>query len=246
VRLTGQTRATRSKPDTKRSFINARIREAIEFCGAHSFYLPPWAYWPADRWGQVGPEAEQIRRCGLGWDVTDFGSDDYDRRGLLLFTIRNGTPGDTGAGGKTYCEKLLLVGEDQETPYHFHWGKMEDIINRGGGRLVLELWNARRNTEELDETGEVSFTADGIRRTVPAGGKVVLQPGESITLPPYLYHRFYGEAGGGMVLGGEVSKVNDDARDNRFLEQLPRFSEIEEDEPAAFLLCNEYPRTMGG
>jgi hypothetical protein len=107
--------------------------------------------------------------------------------------------------------------------------------------MVIELWNADPDTEQLDEVNEVTVSVDGIERTVPAGGKVVLEPGESITLPPYMYHTFYGQAGKGMVLGGEVSRVNDDAHDNRFHEPLPRFPEIEEDEPAKYLLCTEYP-----
>ena len=142
---------------------------------------------------------------------------------------------------KTYCEKILLVGEGQLTPTHFHWSKMEDIINRGGGRLVLCLWNAEPDTEQLDDTNEVSVSVDGIVRTVAPGDKVTLEPGESITLPPYMYHNFYAEAGSGMVLAGEVSKVNDDEKDNRFETPLPRFSAIEEDEPARYVLCGEYP-----
>jgi len=70
---------------------------------------------------------------------------------------------------------------------------------------------------------------------------VSLDPGQSITLPPFLYHTFWARQGGGMVLGGEVSRVNDDARDNRFLEPLPRFPEIDEDTPPLHLLCTEYP-----
>ena len=34
--------------------------------------------------------------------------------------------------------------------------------------------------------------------------------------------------------------VNDDTRDNRFLEPLGRFPAIEEDEEPLYLLCNEY------
>jgi len=40
---------------------------------------------------------------------------------------------------------------------------------------------------------------------------------------------------------GEVSRVNDDEKDNRFLEPIARFSKIEEDEPAIYFLCGEYP-----
>jgi D-lyxose ketol-isomerase len=142
---------------------------------------------------------------------------------------------------KDYCEKLLLSDEEQYTPTHFHWSKMEDIINRGGGRLVIQLWNAEPDTEDIDEVNDVTVSIDGIERTVPAGGKITLEPGESITLPPFLYHNFCAAKGGGMVLGGEVSRVNDDARDNRFHPPLPRFPAVEEDAPPERLLCTEYP-----
>ena len=42
---------------------------------------------------------------------------------------------------KPYAEKLLVVGEKQETPFHFHKVKMEDIIVRGGGNLIIEFYN---------------------------------------------------------------------------------------------------------
>jgi D-lyxose ketol-isomerase len=142
---------------------------------------------------------------------------------------------------KDYCEKILLVDEEQITPTHFHWSKMEDIINRSGGKLVLQLWNADPETEELDETNEVTASVDGVQTSVPAGGKITLEPGESITLAPYMYHNFYAEPGSGMVLAGEVSRVNDDSRDNRFHQPLPRFPAIEEDEAPLYLLCTEYP-----
>lgn len=54
---------------------------------------------------------------------------------------------------------------------------------------------------------------------------------------------FYGR--GGTVLAGEVSRVNDDTNDNRFLEPLPRFPAIEEDEAPLHLLCTEYPPAQG-
>jgi len=53
-------------------------------------------------------------------------------------------------------------------------------------------------------------------------------------------HKFW--ATGGRVLAGEVSLVNDDAKDNRFYEPIGRFPAIEEDEPPLYLLCTDYPR----
>lgn len=226
----------------KRSEINGYFRTAVEFCKRQNFHLPKWAYWSPADWAKAGHEADEIRDRQLGWDITTFGSDDYTKQGLLAFTIRNGELRDQpDRMVKDYCEKLLLVDEGQVTPTHFHWLKMEDIINRGGGRLILELWNAEPDTEQVDEVNEVIVSIDGIERTVSPGEKVILEPGESITLPPFMYHRFYAAPGGGMVLGGEVSRVNDDARDNRFLQPLPRFPAIEEDEQPLFLLCTEYP-----
>jgi len=223
----------------ERSFINRKIKDALAFLSANKFYLPVWAYWTPAQWDAAGRDADEIRQRKLGWDVTDFGSGDYAKRGLLLFTIRNGElPRDPDT--KDYCEKLLLVDEEQETPVHFHWAKMEDIINRGGGVLVLQLWNGDPKTEEILQT-PVTASVDGIATTIPAGGFVKLSPGQSITLPRFNYHRFFAEKGKGMVLGGEVSRINDDANDNRFNPSLPRFSQIEEDEPKAFYLCNEYP-----
>ena len=74
---------------------------------------------------------------------------------------------------------------------------------------------------------------------------MVLQPGESITLEPYVYHKFYGALGEGTVVVGEVSAVNDDTAANRFLDAKGRFPRIDEDEPPVHLLCNEYPPAGG-
>lgn len=69
-----------------------------------------------------------------------------------------------------------------------------------------------------------------------------LQPGESITVYPFMYHDFELEPGTGAVLLGEVSMCNDDENDNRFYEPIGRFPEIEEDEQPYRLLCTEYPK----
>lgn len=132
----------------------------------------------------------------------------------------------------------MIVDENQETPMHFHWHKMEDIINRGGGNLVMELYNSTVD-EQLANT-EVKIKTDGIIQKVPAGGKVILEPDESITLEQGMYHRFYGQKGKGKVLVGEVSAVNDDNTDNCFLEKLGRFPEIVENEKPLHLLVSDY------
>ena len=223
----------------KRSEINLLITDAKAFFSEHKFELPPWAYWNPEDWNGKADLCAEIVENMLGWDLTDFGSGEYLNCGLLLFTIRNGNP---QKDKKPYAEKIMIVGENQVTPMHFHRSKMEDIINRGGGNLVIELYNSIDKGELADS--EVTFKTDGIIRKVPAGGKVIVSPGESITLVQGLYHRFYGEAGKGKVLVGEVSAVNDDNTDNYFLDKLGRFPEIIEDEKPIHLLVSDYEKYL--
>jgi D-lyxose ketol-isomerase len=221
----------------KRSEINALIRDSIEFFDAMGFKLPPWAYWKPEDWQRKSDTVEEIVDTMLGWDLTDFGSGDFENKGLILFTLRNGDFRDP-ENSKGYAEKIMVVREEQETPYHFHWHKMEDIINRGGGNLVIELY-ASDESETLSQE-PVVVRVDGVKQTLDPGGKVILTPGESVCLEPYMYHRFYGQKGRGKVLVGEVSAVNDDTADNRFLEASGRFPRIEEDEKPLHLLVNDY------
>ena len=220
----------------KRSTINLLIKETIAWLEERKVALPPFAYWTPAEWSEKGHEYDEIRENMLGWDVTDYGRGDFDKVGLLLFTIRNGNL-KKPEYAKPYAEKMLISQVDQLSPNHFHWNKMEDIINRGGGILLLQLWNST-SEGELDHT-DVTVRIDGKVCTVPAGGKVYLKPGESITLTPGQYHLFTAKEE--KVLAWEVSMVNDDNLDNRFHETQERFTSIEEDEPAAYLLCNEYP-----
>jgi hypothetical protein len=220
----------------KRSQVNALIRDTITWLEQRKVYLPPFAYWTPEEWAGKGREYDEIRENMLGWDVTDYGRGDFDQVGLLLFTIRNGNL-KKPEYAKPYAEKMMVSQVGQLSPNHFHWSKMEDIINRGGGTLMLRLWNSTREGELADT--DVTVRIDGRLCTAPAGGKVLLKPGESITLTPGLYHLFTAEEE--KVLAWEVSMVNDDNSDNRFYETQERFTRIEEDEPAEYLLCNEYP-----
>lgn len=223
----------------RRSEVNAILADAEHFVRERGFPLPPFGAWTPERWAATGPEAREIAERGLGWDVTDFGLGDFRLRGLVLFTLRNGDPAGLAAGrGKLYAEKLLVVRAGQVTPWHFHWSKTEDIINRGGGRLELRLRNSAPDGTPSDEP--VTASVDGVARTLEPGGTVILEPGESVTLLPGLYHDFRGLDS--TVLVGEVSTVNDDANDNRFLEPAGRFPEVEEDAAPTRLLTIDYPR----
>ena len=222
----------------KRSEINALIGDAQTLLHRHGLRLPPFAYWNPVDWKAKGTECDEIRRCRLGWDVTDFGSGDFARIGLVVFTMRNGHRTLAPYQSKTYCEKILIVRENQRTPMHYHTFKQEDIICRCGGDLACQVYNQGPDGKLSDTDVEVSL--DGVRRRVKAGTKLVLPPGESVTLSPFLYHEFWAQAGTGTAIVGEVSKVNDDSTDNFFLNVFGRFPKIEEDEPPTRLLCTEY------
>ncbi len=223
-----------------RSEINQIIRDAKTFLAEKQFHLPPWAYWAIGEWKANMEKVSEIIENMLGWDITDFGSGDFYSRGLFLFTIRNGK---YKVDKKPYAEKIMIVGENQETPMHYHWFKMEDIINRGGGNLVIELYNSTGDNQ-LDQFSPVRVKTDGISRETEPGGLLVLTPGESVCLEQGIYHRFYGEPGKGKVLVGEVSTVNDDTSDNFFHETTGRFPNIYEDEEPLHLLVSDYHKIL--
>ncbi len=223
----------------KRSTINRLITEAKELFAQYSFKLPPFAFWSPQTWLKKGHEADEIRDNALGWDVTDFGKGDFPNCGLLLFTLRNGNFQHPERYPKGYAEKVMVVKEKQVTPLHFHWKKQEDIINRGGGDLVVQVYKSTPDKLLCEEPFSVSI--DGVRKDCSAGETIVLKSGESICLDPYVYHTFFAAEGKGAVIVGEISAVNDDVNDNCFLESVGRFPVIEEDEEPLHLLCNEYP-----
>ena len=227
----------------KRSDVNRIMAEADEFIRSFGYVLPPFAYWTPDEMKARRPDIDGIIKANLGWDITDYGQARYDELGLFLFTVRNGSQADLErGGGMCYAEKIMISKSEQISPMHRHILKAEDIINRGGGTLVLELFNS--NDDGMpDEKSDVTVMTDGVARIQPAGAKLRLNPGESVTLMPGNWHAFWGE--GGDVLIGEVSTVNDDRTDNVFLDSIGRFSQIEEDVPPTHLLVSDYGRVFG-
>jgi D-lyxose ketol-isomerase len=224
----------------KRSEINAQIKKANSFIEKHGFKLPPFTQWTPSEWETKGHEYDEIRDNMLGWDVTDYGQGRFDELGLVLITLRNGNQHMSEKYEKPYAEKVFIIQQNQTSPMHFHWSKMEDIINRGGGNLMVRLFN-KTDDNKLADT-DVTVRKDGRIYTVPAGTPIRVTPGESISLDKEVFHEIVVENGTGDVFVGEVSKCNDDNTDNYFLEPLGRFPEIEEDEPAFRLLCSEYPK----
>jgi D-lyxose ketol-isomerase len=226
----------------RRSEINKIIATAKSFFAEHKFLLPPFAHWSADEMRRKLTPESQIYRGRLGWDVTDFGRNNFDKLGILLFTIRNGDKEKLQTGrGRLYCEKLLFFTPGQGCPSHSHYVKTEDIINRGGGRFTINLMAGDLKGKPRKGPAQVLIDEEPV--IFEGTTTVHLDPGQSIVLEPGVYHELKAEDK--PVMLGEVSLVNDDLKDNIFVTPVARFSEIEEDEPPLHLLCADYDRVLG-
>jgi D-lyxose ketol-isomerase len=221
----------------KRSQINNAIDQAIKFFKKRNFPLPPFAYWTPLDWKNKGNDYDEIRECRLGWDVTDFGSGDFSKIGRTIFTLRNGNCGSTRYT-KQYCQKVMYLVPGQKSAIHYHKSKTEDIINFGGGILSIRLWKVTNKRSLSDNSFQISI--DGCFKKVDAGILIQLKSGESICITAEMYHQFWADARNGAVLSMEVSSVCDDISDNIWLGKAERFPHIIEDEPARYVLCNEY------
>lgn len=232
----------------KRSVINRSIARAKEVFAHFGLNLPPVAFWTPREWENAGADMDEARDCFVGWDVTDFGSGCFEKTGRTLFTLRNGRHNDPRYP-KAYAEKLILDPEGQRAPAHFHRSKREDIINRAGGNILVKLTKATADDKLSDEA--LTVQVDGRSVRIDAGGIIRLNPGMSLCIPPRTYHQFWGEEGSGWridgvgyTVSGEVSTVCDDLTDNYFLDGMTRFPPIDEDEPRAAYLCQEYPKAV--
>jgi D-lyxose ketol-isomerase len=188
----------------KRSAINAAYREALAVFARAGWTLPP-----------------QPR-----WDVTDFGSGDFDRCGIVLVNL---------ADEREYSEKIIYMRPGQSLPAHTHRKKKEDIICRRG-EMTVELWSGSPAAGRVGEPLRVKRSGEWV--VVPSGQPFVLQAGERVTLVPGVYHRFWPTRPETII--GEVATANDDAMDNVFADRsVARFPGIEEDEPAAVRLVSD-------
>lgn len=165
----------------KRSKINQCIRDMEVPLAEHRVELPPFCKWTPADWADKSHEYDEIRDNQLGWDITDCGLEDFDRVGFALITLRNGNQNNPKYK-KVYAEKLIMLKEGQRFPCHFHWKKSEDIINRGGGTMVIHVYNDVGDGSRSDE--DVLVNRDGRSYLVPAGTGVELKPGRASRFGP--------------------------------------------------------------
>jgi D-lyxose ketol-isomerase len=149
----------------KRSTINQIIREGDAFIRSFGYVMPPFAYYAPDEMkARATFDSTMIRDHMLGWDITDYGQGKFDELGLFLFTVRNGSAASVKTGmGMLYAEKIMISRQDQISPMHRHNLKTEDIINKGGATLALELFKAASDGS-IDDQAEVSVRTDGRMR----------------------------------------------------------------------------------
>jgi D-lyxose ketol-isomerase len=187
----------------KRSDINSAYSEALQVFAKAGWILPP-----------------QPR-----WDVTDCGSGDFNRCGIVLINL---------ADEPEYAEKLIYMRPGQTIPLHTHGKKKEDIICRCGA-LVMELWNGRPGEASA---AEFLVNVNGTPRRITSGVPFTIRAGERATLVPGVFHRFWPVEAGTVI--GEVSTANDDVNDNIFHDPgVARFPGVEEDEPALVRLVSD-------
>ena len=228
----------------KRSGINKQIGEAINIIEKSGIVLPYHAHWSLGSWYQNRNLAEELRKRAIGWNITDFGSGNFSKTGVILYTPSNGIfdPVTNKPIDQTYAHRYFILRDGQEIMTEHHQTKIEDIIVFAGAQLKVEVHNVGPN-EELDREKEVKIMRNGIWESYTPGTVITLVPGERIRFEPRHYHRPCGH--GGTVLIEEVSMVTDDLKESRHLpEEKPMaFAQIEEDEQPIYLLCTELPGT---
>jgi D-lyxose ketol-isomerase len=221
----------------KRSFVDARIDRMLELCGRHGVALPPFALWREADFRANLDAGRLIAERGMGWNVVEFKPGLFAREGLTLFTLRMGDWRELEAGrGRLYAEKAIVAEDGQRAPHHYHVVKTEDIVNRGGARFVVELFKVDVHGAPLKKRFRALKDANML--DLGPGDQVRLEPGEGLTLEPFVAHAFWAE--GGAAVAGEVSLANDDGVDNYFLPPLGSPSPIDEDAPARYVTVRDH------
>lgn len=220
----------------KRSQIEDIIARSNAIMARQGFHLPPFAGWTVAQWQENAAATAEMRANGVGWNIVAFEEGAFFKSGIAVFTLRIGDYHDLPRGaGRLYGEKVFALFEGQSVPHHYHRVKTEDLINRGGGILGVNLVKVDADGKPMPDA--ITLERNGMMVSVPANTTLHLDPGESIVLVPGVAHAFLGVS---EVLCGEISLANDDTTDNYFLQPLPAPSAIIEDIPARHVVLADY------
>ena len=135
----------------KRSEVNKQIKFAIGIIEKSGIVLPNHAYWSLESWHQNRNLVDELRERAIGWNITDFGSGDFCKTGVILYTPSNGIFNSVTNEplDQTYAHRYFILRDGQEIMTEHHATKIEDIIVFAGAQLRVELHNVGPN-EELD------------------------------------------------------------------------------------------------
>ncbi len=238
----------------KRSEIDGAIARAIGNAKKFHVALPKWAEWKPS---QFDASADGIRHQKLGWKVVDFGASDFPNCGLVILALCSPLVDDAGApltktqnvGKREYpvtgfSRKYLFVQAGQTEPHHFHRQKArKEVTVVAGAPVRFELAWADGDTALSDK--DVDVQVDGIWHHLPAGGSIVVNPGETITLPGELSHIISVPEGGEDTIMLETSTANNDSNDNIFPFMTPTSVPVDEDATALYQLLDEHGAAVG-
>jgi hypothetical protein len=234
----------------KRSEINAAIARAIGNAKKFAVALPKWADWSPARFTDASTDG--IRHQQLGWKVVDFGAGDFANCGLVVLAVCSpmidaaGEPQNkpVQVGTRTYpatafSRKFLFVQAGQTEPHHFHRQKeRKEVTVLAGAPVRFELAWADGDTALSDKAVEVQV--DGIWHSMPAGDSIVIQPGETITLPGELSH-IISVAGDGLdTIMVETCTANNNNTDNIFPFMTPTSQPVDEDAERLYQQLDEH------
>ncbi len=233
----------------KRSEIDTAIERAISNAKNLGVALPAWSDWHPQ---QFEKNADGIRHQKLGWKVVDFGMKDFENCGLVILALCSSLVDETGEPltkvahlGEydypvtSFSRKYLFVQAGQTEPHHFHRQKArKEVSVIAGAPVRFELAWAENDTTLSNQ--DVNVAVDGIWHQLPAGGSLMVNPGETITLPGNLSHIISVAEGGPDTIMMETSTANNDRRDNIFPFMTPTSTSVIEDTVARYQLLDEH------
>ncbi|MDX2108243.1 MAG: D-lyxose/D-mannose family sugar isomerase [Candidatus Melainabacteria bacterium] len=233
----------------KRSEIDSAIERAITNAKKYGVTLPKWADWHPK---QFEKNADGLRHQKLGWKVVDFGVGDFEHCGLVILVLcsplvdESGEPlskpfrvGDHEYPVTSFSRKYLFIQAGQTEPHHFHRQKArKEVSVLAGAPVRFELAWAENDTTLSDKP--VNVAVDGVWHHLSANGSLMVNPGETITLPGNLSHIISVAEGGPDSIMMETSTANNDRSDNIFPFMTPTSKQVMNDVEARYQLLDEH------